>query len=429
MMAKRILIRFGDMMLKGQNIGFFIKRIRAHIKEKLSDLDVSYLLRHDRIMIDYKEEDEQKIVNRLLDIQGIHDFSLASICPPQLDEIIHTAITVLDQELERDHTSLKIETRRTNKAFPMTSLAITQKVAKSILEGTKWQVDVDVNHPEEILHIDLRLEAAYIFLKRYQGMGGYPFGTGGKALLMLSGGLDSPVAGYLAMKQGLDVELIHFESTPLTPLESVQKVIDLSKKLARYTWDGSIMLHMVPFTHLHESMIASIHDPYLITIIRRMMYRISERFAIKRSMHALITGDSVGQVASQTLPSLRVVEAVTKLPILRPVITYDKLDIIQYAKRIGTYDISIRPFNDCCSIYLPKQPVTKPMDVYANKYESAIDYEPMITQALKGIITLRIHQNDDLDLSHHGLDVKEAITHYLQEKSESIDHLETKQNI
>jgi thiamine biosynthesis protein ThiI len=160
MMAKRILIRFGDMMLKGQNIGFFIKRIRMHIKHKLSDLDVSFLLRHDRIMIDYHESDEQAIIDRLKDIQGIHDFSVAYLCEPHLDDITKTAIMVLDQEIQKDGTTLKIETRRTNKAFPMTSIAITQTVAKPIIEGIKWHVKVDVNHPDETLHIDLRLEAA-----------------------------------------------------------------------------------------------------------------------------------------------------------------------------------------------------------------------------------------------------------------------------
>jgi thiamine biosynthesis protein ThiI len=429
MMAKRILIRFGDMMLKGQNIGFFIKRIRMHIKHKLSDLDVSFLLRHDRIMIDYHESDEQAIIDRLKDIQGIHDFSVAYLCEPHLDDITKTAIMVLDQEIQKDGTTLKIETRRTNKAFPMTSIAITQTVAKPIIEGIKWHVKVDVNHPDETLHIDLRLEAAYIYLKSIKGMGGYPYGTGGKALLMMSGGLDSPVCAYLAMKQGLDVELIHFESSPLTPLESVQKVIDLSIKLARYTFDDMITLHVVPFKHIHEQILSSIFEPYMITIMRRMMYRISERWAIKKSMHALISGDSVGQVASQTLPSLRVVESVTKLPVLRPVITYDKLEIIQLAKQIETYDISIRPFQDCCSLYLPKQPVTKPMNIYCEKYESAIDFEPMLTQAIQSIMTLRLHKDDRITLASYGLDALEALTTYRLEKSESIDHLQTKQDI
>lgn len=426
MMAKRILIRFGDMMLKGQNIGFFIKRIRAHISKKLIDLDVSYLLRHDRIMIDYHEHDEQTIVNRLLHIQGIHDFSIASTCEPQIEAIIQTAITVLDHELESDHKTLKIETRRTNKAFPMTSLEITKTIAKPILDGTKWDIMVDVNHPEHILHIDVRLEAAYIYLKRYSGMGGYPYGTGGKALLMMSGGIDSPVSGFLSMKQGLDIELIHFESTPLTPLESVQKVIDLTKTLAQYSIDDTLTLHLVPFQTIHENILAHVFEPYMITVMRRMMYRISEKVAIKKSMHAIISGDSVGQVASQTLPSLRVVEAVTKLPILRPLITYDKLEIIRWAKKIETYDISIRPFNDCCSIYIPKQPVTKPMEVYASKYESAIDYEPLIDQAIKQMMTLRIHKDDQIDVLAHGYVTKDAIEHYLKEKSEKIDHLETK---
>jgi len=362
-MTKKILIRFGDMMLKGKNIGFFIKRVRAHLVNKLADLDLTYEFTHDRIFISFKESDEQTILKRLDQIQGLYSYSVVYVAEPHFDDIIDKAIQVLNLEIKTEMVRLKIETRRTDKAFPMTSLEITQAVASRILSGAEKKFIVDVRHPEEILNIDLRRDIAYIYLKSYKGMGGYPFGTAGKGLLMMSGGIDSPIAAYLSMKQGIEVELFHFESTPLTPLESVQKVIDLTKILSEFTQSGIIKLHLVPFTKLHEEILGKVFDPYIITVMRRMMYRLAERFARKKKLLCIINGESVGQVASQTLNSMQVVEAVTKIPILRPLITYDKQDIIDISKSIGTYETSIRPFNDCCSIYVPKSPVTKPMEI------------------------------------------------------------------
>ena len=422
-MKKRILIRFGDMMLKGQNIGYFIKRVREHIRMKLSDLDVSYVLRHDRVMIDYNLQDEEVIVERLKRIPGIYDFAIAHVALSNLDDIVLKSIQVLDESIHHDFETIKVETKRTDKKFPMTSLEITQKIAKPILNGTKWQMKVDVNHPTHILYVDIRLEASYVYLKTIKGLGGYPYGTGGKGLLMMSGGIDSPIAGYLAMKQGIEVELLHFESTPLTPIESVQKVIDLSKVLARYTINGQIKLHIVPFYLLHHAIIDHVQDAYMITVMRRMMYRIAERFTYKKNILCLINGESVGQVASQTLQSMKVVEAVTKIPVLRPLVTYDKLDIIKYAKEIGTYDISIRPFNDCCSVYLPKQPVTKPMEIYAKKYEEMVDFEPMIDEAVHGIYTLIIDEHKTINIMDFGLTMKEAIQ-YMEEMSDADDHIQ-----
>jgi thiamine biosynthesis protein ThiI len=419
-MKKRILIRFGDMMLKGQNIGFFIKRVRKHIMTALADLSVTYVLRHDRIMIDYDLGEETVLIERLKRISGIHDFSIAHVTTPDIEAIIKEGILLLDETAIKDGTTFKIETRRTNKSFPMTSLEITQNVAKEMIKGTKHHLVVDVKHPELTLYIEFRIEAAYLYVDRIKGMGGYPYGTGGKGLLMMSGGIDSPVAGYLAMKQGIEVELMHFESTPLTPIESVQKVIDLSRILATYTMNQNITLHLVPFAKLHHAILDHIPEPYMITIMRRMMYRIAERFTKKKKIYALINGESVGQVASQTLQSMQVVEAVTKLPVLRPLITYDKLEIIALSKEMGAYDISIKPFNDCCSIYVPKQPVTKPMELYASKYETYVPYESLIEAAIEHVITIQIHAKDTWEMSTYGFDVKEAFDRYQKEMSEMV---------
>ncbi len=414
-MKKKIIIRFGDMMLKGKNIGFFIKRVRKHLIEKLKDLDVAYEFTHDRIFIDFKNYEEKEIMFRLHMIPGLHSFHVAYVASPDIQDIIKVGCQVLDEEIDQDNVHFKIETKRHDKSFPMTSLEITQKIASPILSGAKRPFTVDVKHPEETLHVELRKDVAYLYLRSIKGMGGFPYGTAGKGLLMMSGGLDSPVAGFLSMKQGIEVELVHFESTPMTPLESVQKVIDLAKVLTAYTPNASIRLFLVPFTQIHEQILANVFDPYIITVMRRMMYRLAERLAKKQKVLCLINGESVGQVASQTLNSMQVVESVTRIPILRPLITYDKIDIIDLANQIGSYDISTRPFNDCCSIYVPKSPVTKPMEVYASKYENTFDYEPMIKEALEKTQMIVIDKASVSNIQEYGFSTYEAILNWRKE--------------
>lgn len=415
MMKKKILIRFGDMMLKGKNIGFFIKRVRKHLVEKLKDLQVSYQFTHDRIYVDYQVDDEIDIINRLSQIPGIYSYSVVYVSNPNIEDMIKTAVHVLNVEATKAMMHIKIETKRADKDFPMTSQDITLMIANPIFQQANLKYTIDVKHPEETLRIELRKDFAYVYLRNHKGLGGFPYGTQGRGLLMLSGGIDSPVAGFLAMKQGIEVDLIHFDSSPLTPLESTQKVIDLAKVLSKYTLDGKIKLHLVPFTELHELILKNVFDPYIITVMRRMMYRIAEKFAIRNKHLCLINGESVGQVASQTLPSMQVVEAVTKLPILRPLITYDKLDIIKISEHIGSYPISIQPFNDCCSIYVPKSPVTKPMEVYAKKYEATFEFEDMIYQLVRNSYTLDISSESHIDLSSYGFTLKEAMTTYQKE--------------
>ncbi len=406
-------------MLKGKNINFFIKRVRLHVQNKLSDLEVKFKFEHDRIYIAYEIEDEAVICKRLQQIPGIFSFSIVYLAELDIDDIVRVSIEVLNQEIKKEYKTFKVETKRANKEFPMTSQEISIKVAPMILSQVDKKLIVDVKNPEEVLHIELRKEYTYIYLTSIKGMGGFPYGTGGKGLMMMSGGIDSPVASYLAMKQGIEVELIHFESTPLTPLESAQKVVDLAKGLSTFTKDGMIRLHIIPFAAIHESILKNVFDPYIITVMRRMMYRIAERYAKRNKFLALLNGESVGQVASQTLNGMQVVEAVTKMPILRPLITYDKQDIINIAKQIYSYELSIKPFNDCCSIYVPRNPVTKPMEVYAKKYENTFDFETMIEKAIEGIMTFELKEDTVIDLTSYGFSVKEAYDNYKQKGTDS----------
>jgi len=271
-MKKKILVRYGDLMLKKKNIKFFTKKIRDHIASNLYDLGCIIEFSHDRVLISYQEEKEEIVIEQLKKIPGIFNFSIAYLSEPTLSDIIQTSILVLNKEIQSEGVRFKIETKRIDKDFNMTSQEITQAVASPILQKIDYKVIVDVKHPEKTLYIDLRKEAAYIYIGAIKGMGGFPFGSAGKGLLMMSGGIDSPVAAYLSIKQGLDLEFIHFESTPMTPLESVQKVIELTKQLAHFVSDHRIKLHLVPFYEIHHAIIENVFEPYIITVMRRMMY-------------------------------------------------------------------------------------------------------------------------------------------------------------
>ena len=240
-------------------------------------------------------------------------------------------------------------------------------------------------------------------------MGGFPVGVAGKGLLMLSGGIDSPVAGYLAMKQGVEIECVHFESTPLTSIESAQKVIDLVKKMAKYAPHNRIKIHFVPFKELHMALLEYVPESYNITIMRRMMYRITSKLCDKFGALCIVNGESVGQVASQTLGSMHTINSVTNVPVLRPVCTYDKNEIIKISRKIDTYDISIKPFEDCCTVYVPKSPATAPTIEHSVNYEKAFDYATLVDEAVENVKTVSIDVDSDLDLSFLGLEVRNVL--------------------
>lgn len=407
-MNRAILVRFGDLVLKGKNKPAFIKQIKEILKQKLRKLDVKFEYQHDRIFVHFDDREEQQVLKQLTYVSGVHSYSFIYKTEKDLDKIAALSLEVIQKEMKFPST-FKVETKRIDKTFLSGSLEVSQRISGMILPKLEG-VTVDVKNPEQVLNIEIRLDAAYIYMGKIMGLGGFPIGLGPKSLVMLSGGIDSPVAAYLMMKKGIEVELFHFESTPLTPLESVQKVIDIAKQLSKYMPNDKIKLHLVPFTKIHEEILKHVEDSYIITIMRRIFYRLGERFAVKNKLDALINGESIGQVASQTLGSLKVVESVTTLPILRPLITYDKNPIIDISKVIETYDISVRPFNDCCSIYVPQRPVTNPTIEFSLKQEEKlVDLEALMMDALNHIKTLEITPDTDLEIAVYGFDVREAL--------------------
>lgn len=407
MLYNQILVRFGDLTLKGKNQKEFLKRLYDLMALKMHDLNVTIENTHDRIYIHLNGVDEKEVVKRLEYVSGISSYSFVVQCGNDLKEIKETALELMKEIADHDIT-FKVETRRANKNYPIHSMEVTRQVAGYVLAHHNL-LHVDVHHPEVTLHIELKGNSCYLYNTEVRAMGGYPVGVAGKGLLMLSGGIDSPVAGYLAMKQGIEVECIHFESTPLTSIESAQKVIDLVKIMAKYAPKNKINLHMVPFKEIHMALLDCVPESYNITIMRRMMYRIASLLAEKKECLCIINGESVGQVASQTLRSMHTINSVTNIPILRPLCTYDKLDIISISKKMECYDISIKPFEDCCTVYVPKAPATAPRIEKCEAYEKAFDYQTMVRDAVEHTNSITIDVDSTIDLSLLGLEVKEAI--------------------
>lgn len=355
-----ILVRYGEMTLKKKNYKQFQDRVNKNIKRKLRrfpNLEFSYTSY--RFYIYLNDEDYEAVIDVLNTVVGLHSYSLCKLVEPDYDDIALNA-TVLINEVKKDKVmSFKVETNRGNKNFPATSIDISREVARRILPKVEG-LTVDVHNPDITLNIDLRSEGTYIFVKSVAGLGGYPSGMAGSGLLMMSGGIDSPVAGFLSIKKGINVTALHFASPPYTSDMSLQKVIDLTEELCNYTLDGKIDLIVFPFTKVQERIYQNVDPIYNITIMRRAMYKIAAMLVDRNHYDIIINGESIGQVASQTLESMKVINEVTNIPIIRPLATYDKEDIIKISRKIKTYETSIKPYEDCCTIFVPEHPVIKP---------------------------------------------------------------------
>ena len=375
----RIMIRFGELSTKGKNKKDFIRVLYNNIKRSLKEFpSLSFESRFDHIYVILNDEDYEPVLNRLKEISGIQGLSLVFKCEKDIDVIKESCLELI--KLEEGKT-FKIECKRSDKRFPLISDQIKRIVAGNILKNTQFRVDV--HNPDILLSVEIHDEGAYIFSSTVLGCGGYPLGVGGKTMHMLSGGIDSPVAAYLMMKRGISIECIHFASPPYTQQAVIYKLEDLLKVLTKY--QPQIRLHIVPFTKLQEAIYQNSDESYAITLMRRMMYRLATRLAARRKCPVISTGESVGQVASQTLQSIKVINEVTNTPIIRPCATMDKLDIIKLSKKIGTYDISIRPYEDCCTIFTPKNPKTSPHLDDCLKFEEKFNYEELIEEAVRNV--------------------------------------------
>ena len=385
-----IMVRFGELNTKGKNKKDFIRILASNIKSALKDWpNLTLENRYDHIYVGLNNTPYQEVLERLQDVSGIHALSLVYRCPKDIEIIKESALALIKEEKGQ---TFKVKVKRGDKAFPLISDEITRIVAGHILRNVK-ELKVDVHNPDILLSIEVRQEAAYIFTNTVPGAGGYPLGVGGKTMHMLSGGIDSPVAAYLMMKRGVSIECIHFASPPYTQQGVIYKLEDLLKVLNRY--QARIRLHIVPFTKIQEAIYDHAPESYCITLMRRMMFRLADGLAKRRKCPVISSGESIGQVASQTLQSMHVINAVTNTPVIRPLATTDKVEIINISKRIGTFDISIRPYEDCCTIFTPKAPKTMPHLDEVEELEKKFDYESLIKEALANIEVKIIAQNEE----------------------------------
>ena len=388
-MKRVILIKYGELTTKKGNRNFFINTLYKNIKNKLKNLDVIISKDRSRMYIEFHDSDLDEIKSKLDCIFGIHMYHIAYIVDTNIDSIKNLLIELV-QKLE--FSTFKVETKRSDKSFSVHSQEMNRILGGVVLKN-KDNVTVDVHHPELFIKVEIREGHSYIYFNAYQGAGGYPLGSQPKGMLMLSGGIDSPVSGYLAMKRGVPIDCVYFEAIPHTSLDARNKVIELSKKLAKYS--DEIHLHVVNFTKIQEEIYKNCHPSYCITIMRRMMYRIMEKLAIKYHGLVIINGESIGQVASQTLTSMNVINEVTSMPVIRPVACFDKLEIIDLAKKIDTYDISILPYEDCCTVFVPKHPVINPSLEQAKKEESKFDFSSMIDDAVDTVNTIVVCEEEN----------------------------------
>lgn len=385
-MEKVVLIKYGELTTKKGNRKFFINTLYQNLQKKLNNLHVKISRDISRMYIEFEENELDVVLEKMNQVFGIHTYQVASKIPTNIEEIEKNII-----ELMKDKTgTFKVDTKRSDKKFPVQSTEFSRQMGGVILKNNS-SLSVDVHNPDTTLFIEILERFTYLYTDTFYGLGGYPVGTQPRGMLMLSGGIDSPVAGYLSLKRGIKIEAVYFEAIPHTSIEARNKVIDLCKKLSCYT--EKINLHIIPFTEIQEAIYKECNLEYCITIMRRMMYRIMEQMAKRHKALAIINGESIGQVASQTLTSMNVINSVTSMPVIRPVACLDKLEIIDLAKKIDTYDISILPYEDCCTVFVPKHPVINPSLQECLENEKKFDYEAMIQNVLKNVDTIVIQEN------------------------------------
>lgn len=388
-MDKLILIKYGELTTKKSNRLAFVKMLANNIKTILKNDNIKLV--YDRVRMYVECDNEEVIANKLKNIFGIHSIVICHKVNNNIDEIKEKVLELVRKE---SFKTFKVETKRALKSFEIHSMEFNNIIGGLILKNTSSKVDV--HNPDLRIKIEIRAEGTFIYTNEIKGIGGYPVGIQGKGMLMLSGGIDSPVAGYLALKRGVDLECLYFESPPHTSIQAKNKVMELTNIINKFS--GNIKLNVVPFTKLQEAIYKNVDDSYVITIMRRMMYRIARLVALKHNCKVIINGESIGQVASQTLTSMSVINSVVDIPVIRPVACMDKLEIIDIAKKIDTYSTSILPYEDCCTIFLPKHPVINPDINRCILYEKRFNYQELIDECVNNIETITNYKTNNEDL-------------------------------
>lgn len=389
-MKTRILIRYGELSTKGRNKKMFTQKLASNIKKALVDFpQVKVIPDYDFMYLDLHEAPEEAVIEKVKPIFGIQSISPVYIVEKDMEVAKKVVLDLLSQE-DLEGKTFKIMTRRSDHTFEMDTNQINLFLGNAVLEAFP-DIKVQLKQPDITVRIDVRREHLMVSLKTIQGAGGLPVGTSGRVMLMLSGGIDSPVAGYLAMKRGMEIQCVHFASPPYTSPQALEKTKLLAAKIARF--GGSIQFLTVPFSRIQEEIKKSVPEAYLMTIMRRFMLRITDQLRENARALAIANGESVGQVASQTLDSMVAINDVTNTPIIRPVATMDKLDIIRVAEEIDTFELSIQPFEDCCTVFAPPSPKTKPKLEKARQYEARLDVEGLIKEAVEGTVIEEITAN------------------------------------
>ena len=375
-MEKVIIVRYAEIHLKGKNRGYFERVFCVNLEKALKGLRHELRRTSGRYLVaGFQDRDAEEICERIARVFGVHSYSLGYRVPNDLDSIFEAAKIVSP----RDGT-FKVDTHRADKKYPMTSPELNAEIGAKLLEEFP-ALKVDVREPQHVVYLDIREDgSALVFGKFEEGAGGMPVGTSSKGVLLISGGIDSPVAGYMMAKRGMEVEFLHFHSYPYTNEQAKDKVVSLARILSRYTGSNSLMT--VSVTHIQEEIHKKCAAELNVTLLRRFMFRIAERLAKRTGAQCLITGESLGQVASQTIEGMTSSGAVVTLPVLRPLVGFDKEEIIVRAKKIGTFDTSVLPYEDCCTVFLPEFPAIKPKLSFIEEEEQKLDVESLVAEAI-----------------------------------------------
>ena len=377
-----ILVRYGEIGLKGQNRSFFVNKLISNIKKAIQKIANFNIKKTPGRIFIYPEQNYEQILEKLKMIPGIVSVSPTITAELDYDELEKSSLELFKKEVTDFPTTFKVKTNRPNKSFPKNSMEVNRDIGAYILDNySEDQLSVDIHNPEHSLNFDIRNDQVYIFTRTISGPGGLPVGSSGKGLLLLSGGIDSPVAGWQAMTRGMELEAIYFHSPPYTSERAKEKVMELARILSQY--GTNIKLHLSHFTEIQRAIKQKCDKQFTITIMRRMMYRIATKIAQQNQNQVLLTGESIGQVSSQTLENISTISSVTNMPILRPLITIDKQEIIKMAKKIGTYKTSIQPYEDCCTIFVPNHPVTKPTLAEAKANEADLEIEKLVKSGVE----------------------------------------------